>query len=227
MSPFSILFGKQPSYDHLKVFGSLCYASTLKSGRDKFQARSVPCVFLGYPFGQKAYKLLNLKTHQVFTSRDVVFYENVFPYKVFSHTARPALFSLVDSHNYCSAEQPPTVLPETHDQSSAPSLTSSNTEASSSHSQLPARRSSIPHKTPSYLTECVCSNSLTQSTHIQSSCCSNTLTSFCCNDLCHASSSTNDSISQSLFPYNEPVSYEEAASKPEWQEAMQKEFEAL
>ena len=61
MSPFSILFGKQPSYDHVKVFRSLCYTSTLKSSKDKFQAQAVPCVFLGCPFGQKAYKLLTLK----------------------------------------------------------------------------------------------------------------------------------------------------------------------
>ena len=73
-SPFQILFGQKPHYEHLRVFGSLCYASTLKAGRDKFQARVVPCVFLGYPFGQKAYKLLNLETHHIFTSRDVVFH---------------------------------------------------------------------------------------------------------------------------------------------------------
>ena len=60
LSPFQLLFSKKPTYDHLKVFGSLCYASTQKFGRDKFQARVVPCVFLGYPFGQKAYKVLNL-----------------------------------------------------------------------------------------------------------------------------------------------------------------------
>ena len=50
-TPYEILFKIKPSYDHVKVFGSLCYTSTLKSSRDKFQARAAPCVFLGYPFG--------------------------------------------------------------------------------------------------------------------------------------------------------------------------------
>ncbi|RVW93750.1 hypothetical protein CK203_043422 [Vitis vinifera] len=37
--------------------------------------------FLGYPVGQKAYKLYDLDTHQMFTSRDVVFHETIFPYE--------------------------------------------------------------------------------------------------------------------------------------------------
>ena len=37
-------------------------------------------MFLGYPQHQKGYKLLNLLTHRRFVSRDVVFYEHIFPY---------------------------------------------------------------------------------------------------------------------------------------------------
>ena len=49
---------------------------------DKFSPRSRACVLIGYPFGMKAYKLLNLESHSTFTSRDVVFHETLFPLTV-------------------------------------------------------------------------------------------------------------------------------------------------
>ena len=39
-------------------------------------------VFLGYCNSKKCYKLFSLDTKQIIISRDVVFYENIFPYKM-------------------------------------------------------------------------------------------------------------------------------------------------
>jgi hypothetical protein len=70
-TPYEVLIHKVPTYTHLKVFGCLAYASNLSSHKTKFDAKAFPCVFIGYPFGTKGYKLLDLSTNQCFVSRDL------------------------------------------------------------------------------------------------------------------------------------------------------------
>jgi len=167
LSPFHLLFGKKPTYDHLKVFGSLCYTLTLKSGRDKFQARPVPYVFLGYPFGKKAYKVLNLETHQVFTSRDVVFHEKTLPYKSIIGADNSTIFPNFSFHEYHEHEPcSNTTREQLQDVSTNSPLASHLSPPINRNSQHTSnfqsvRRSRRPHKTPTYLSDYVCSNVLT------------------------------------------------------------------
>ena len=79
-SPIELVFHIKPSYDYLRVFGCLCYSSTISTQRDKFQPRSQACVLLGYPLATKGYKLLNLTSRKIFISRDVIFHESIFPF---------------------------------------------------------------------------------------------------------------------------------------------------
>lgn len=46
LTPYEKLFGSNPSCSNLKIFSCLCYASTLKHGKHKFQERAQPCIFL-------------------------------------------------------------------------------------------------------------------------------------------------------------------------------------
>jgi len=84
-TPFEIPHNVKTSGSHLKAFACLCYASTLKRKRENLQPRANPCIFLGYPYGQKTYKLLELTTNKVFISRDVFFNEQVFPFQNVKH----------------------------------------------------------------------------------------------------------------------------------------------
>ncbi|KAF7132885.1 hypothetical protein RHSIM_Rhsim09G0014100 [Rhododendron simsii] len=80
-SPYQKLHKMQPTYTHLRTFGCLCYATNLKP-KHKFDQRAHRCIFIGYPLGQKGYRVYELSTHKFFSTRDVVFYEQIFPFHI-------------------------------------------------------------------------------------------------------------------------------------------------
>jgi len=80
-SPYSNLFGKQPDYSFLKVFGSLCYPLFWPYGKHKLSFCSKPCIFLGYCINQRGYRCFDPQSHKVYISRHVVFDEMKFPAK--------------------------------------------------------------------------------------------------------------------------------------------------
>lgn len=63
------------------MFGCLSYATSLKAHRTKFDSRARKAIFIGHKDGTKGYILYDLQTHEIFISRNVIFYETVFPFK--------------------------------------------------------------------------------------------------------------------------------------------------
>lgn len=55
-TPYFRLIGNCASLDHLKVFGSLCFSSTISENRSKFDPRAIACAFMGYMCHKRAIK---------------------------------------------------------------------------------------------------------------------------------------------------------------------------
>ena len=85
--PYEVLYFRKPLYSHMRSFGCLCYPTVPIPHRAKFEPRTTPHIFIGYPHETKGYKVLSMSTGKIHVSRDVVFHENVFPFgDSFSHT---------------------------------------------------------------------------------------------------------------------------------------------
>ena len=96
-SPYQPLHDNVPDISHIKVFGSLCYASTLTSHRTKLETRARKAVFLGYPVGYKGCLLLDLNNSDIFISRNITHHEHILPYNTSSE-------SLSNSWEYFSTQ---------------------------------------------------------------------------------------------------------------------------
>jgi len=91
--PYEKLYGHSYDITTLRVFRCLCFPSTLSTNRKKLDPRAATSIFLGFKSHKKGYVTLDLKTMSINVSRNVIFYEDYFP------------FTAQDSHD------PITVLP--------------------------------------------------------------------------------------------------------------------
>lgn len=91
-SPYENLHVKKPCLTHLRDFGCLKSASLIKAHIAKFDSRAIPRVLLGYPTGQRSYKLLNLETSKIFVSMDVIFHAKHLSFHISQSTTSSPIF---------------------------------------------------------------------------------------------------------------------------------------
>ncbi|RVW27296.1 Retrovirus-related Pol polyprotein from transposon TNT 1-94 [Vitis vinifera] len=230
-TPFERLYGKLPSYSHIRVFGCLAYATNVHVPH-KFAPRAKRCIFFGYPVGQKAYKLYDLDTHQMFTSHDVVFHETIFPYESIpspSSNSDPVIpLSISDLSPPVPQPSPPEPISPIQ-QPSLPNSVSTQPSPASPPPEPILRRSQRPHHPPMALRDYVC-NQVTSPNHLpplSSSPQKGTRYPLCNFVSYHRYSPQHRSFTAAVSQDIEPTSYAEATSHSHWQEAMQSELAAL
>lgn len=77
-SPYQKLYGKQPDYSALRTFGCACFPTLRDYAANKFDPKSLQCVFIGYNEKYKGYRCLFPPTGRVYISRHVIFDETIF-----------------------------------------------------------------------------------------------------------------------------------------------------
>ena len=74
-TPYEMWHGYLPSVKHFRVFGCTCYALIPTQLRNKLEARSRKCIFLGYSTTSKAHRLYDKENNFYFISRDIILLE--------------------------------------------------------------------------------------------------------------------------------------------------------
>lgn len=77
-TPLYLLYGIHPQYDHLRVFGCLCFPNTYATMDNKLWPRSTRCIFLGYLLEHKGYRCYDLDTRRVIVSRHIILMKQFF-----------------------------------------------------------------------------------------------------------------------------------------------------
>lgn len=239
--PYERLFGKTPHLQHLKTFGCLCYASNVSPSKTKFDYRAHPSIFIGYPFGQKAYKVFNLVSHSIQITRDIIFYEDIFPYQhampadvstgpdsslffeadptdMLNHLPKsnpPVFDTTTDSHVHLDIPQSDHNIPDILNPNS-PSDNSPPATDLSPNIIPETRKSTRPKKKPGYLENYICpivSKPIPYpiQNYLNLSACTTSFQKFCFAISCDS----------------EPTSYTQAIKNKNWERAMLDELQAL
>ncbi|KAK9667362.1 hypothetical protein RND81_14G250800 [Saponaria officinalis] len=252
-SPHEILFGEAPNYADLRVFGSLCFAKPGPVQRDKFAQRSRRCIFIGYPFGQKGYKVYDLEAKVAFVIRDSIpqqFLQDgnmkqVVSPNDFTYIPKPDNWEHIQS----LADTQSTYETREHEESSngqpTVQMSQESSEQQSSHAasdiqRAPTEESGMPANSPSHPQRPSRHKQMSTRLHgyhlsmkllIQHNISSDTEVSysFSAQILAQMEEYSSDYAASlcNVFSEFEPATYQQACTEQKWIEAMNQEISAL
>jgi hypothetical protein len=74
-TPHEVWYRKKSSLQHLRVFSCDAYVHVPKENRSKLDKKDEKCIFIGYKYVVKGYKIWNPETKKIVYYRDVSFRE--------------------------------------------------------------------------------------------------------------------------------------------------------
>ena len=74
--PNSVWYGKDVSYDHLRVFCCKAFVHVPKDDRSKLDVKTRQCIFIGYGLDEFCYRLYDPIEKKLLQSCDTIFIEN-------------------------------------------------------------------------------------------------------------------------------------------------------
>ncbi|CAL1402230.1 unnamed protein product [Linum trigynum] len=206
LSPHYALFKTHPDYSRLRVFGCTCFVLLPRKDRSKLSSKTSRCVFLGYSDIHKGYLCYDPSVQRLRISCDVVFFERLMFYSsppdtsIFvSEVTRLPMFDDDDEVDDILSLPPDSPAP-TVSSDSSPASSSSSTSSSSSSA---ADDSDSPPSTPPAPRRSL------RATKGQ------------------LPIRYHDFVSYHVDAFTIPTSYKQAMLDPNWNAAMQTEFDAL
>jgi len=216
-TPHEKLYKNPYNYHDLKVFGCLCYVQTLSAKRSKFEPRARPAIFLGFPPHTKGYIAYDLKSHDIKTSRNVLFHEDIFPscYNIDNNVAKDDVcLPISQSYN-------PVFDYELHNDDNSGNTTNIDNLISADQnctsSTTDTRKSNRIRSLPAYLKDY----------QIDLACVKNTKYPIQSYISLSRLSTHFQQVILNIDSNREPKSFEEVAQNPDWKKAMDTELSAL
>ncbi|KAA8547424.1 hypothetical protein F0562_003712 [Nyssa sinensis] len=95
----------------------LCYACNANI-KHKFDQCAKLGIFIGYPYGHKGYRIYDIESHSIYTSRDVIFHEGIFPFRDVPQSSAPPStvipLPVHDNGNFDFSPHPSPPVPNGH-----------------------------------------------------------------------------------------------------------------